>query len=156
MSQTVSYAFRLERTYPARRSRVFRAWARADDKLKWFGAFPNFERVAYALDFRVGGVEHSAVRFPRVAGGDGVVHAYDAVYRDIVDDERVVLTYDMHAGDEQISASVLTVELSDVDAGTKLVLHEAGFHLNSATTSGRDSRESGTRALLELLAHALD
>lgn len=152
MTPTVRYSFRLERTYPARRSRVFRAWSTAADKTKWFGAFPNFERVAYRLDFRVGGAEHSAVRFAPVPGGAAVVHAYDAVYFDIVDDERVVLAYDMHAGAEKISASVLTVELFDDGGGTRLVLHEAGFHLNGDDGEGR---RSGTRALLELLAHSL-
>lgn len=148
---TVSYSFRLERTYPAKRARVFRAWATAADKLKWFGAFPNVERVAYALDFRVGGAERSAVRFP----GSDVVHRYDAVYVDIVADERVVLAYDMHANAVRSSASILSVELFDVDGaggGTRLVLHEHGFHLNGH--SG-DTRESGTRALLELLGHSL-
>src|SRR5579859_3615501 len=95
--------FVIERTYPASPERVFAAWASASAKSQWFGGLTEHE---LELDFRVGGREH----FKASMGGD--LYAYDALYEDIVADERIVYAYNMHRNGVKMSVSVTTVELS--------------------------------------------
>jgi uncharacterized protein YndB with AHSA1/START domain len=48
------------------------------------------------------------------------VHAYDAVIADIVANERIVTTYEMHMDDKRISVSVATMEFASAGNGTRL------------------------------------
>ena len=52
----------------------------------------EWESSDHALDFRVGGREHASGGPP-----GGPVHSFDARYQDIVPDQRIVYTYDMHS-----------------------------------------------------------
>src|SRR5678815_1359002 len=83
--------FTIERTFAAAPSRVFAAYADAKSKVRWFGGPEGWEKSNLKLDFKVGGRES-------VSGGPpgGTVHTYNAIYQDIVPDERIVLTYEMH------------------------------------------------------------
>ncbi len=143
--RSVTHAtFSIERTYEATPARVFAAWADADAKSRWFGAKdPHLE-----LDFRVGGREHSEGGTP-----DGSVYRYDAVYQDIVQDERIVYSYDMHLGDERISVSLSTVEFRPAGEGTQLVYTEQGAFLDGLDKP--EMREHGTGILLDTLGEQL-
>jgi uncharacterized protein YndB with AHSA1/START domain len=137
--------FVLERRYDAPRSRVFEAWAVPEHKVQWWGMQP----MDYGLDFRVGGLEHM-----RAVEPDDDSYSYEATYRDIVADERIVYTYFMCHGPDLISVSVATVELADDGHGTRLVLTEQGVFLD-----GHDhvaQRQAGTEQLLDSLGRALE
>jgi uncharacterized protein YndB with AHSA1/START domain len=135
--------FEIERAYEAPPARVFAAWADVDAKGSWFG--PG---EAHTLDFAVGGAEHLTVTMP---GGD--VYTYDARYEDIVTDERIVYTFDMHNNDRRISVSLTTVVFdADLD-GTRLTYTEQGVFLDGLDTAA--AREHGTRELLVALDEAL-
>jgi uncharacterized protein YndB with AHSA1/START domain len=141
--------FRLERTYPAAASRVFAAWASQAAKAQWFGpdhddsgAVPVTEE--HSLDFRVGGRERITGAIP-----NGPRFEYDAVYADIVDNSRLIWSYDMHLDGRRISVSVATLELSGVPGGTQLVLTEQGAYLDGLDTN--DQRRQGTEDLLDKL-----
>ncbi len=54
------------------------------------------------MDFRVGGHE----RFE--AGVGGARYIYDALYRDIVENERIVYTYEMYRDEDRMSVRVAT------------------------------------------------
>jgi len=75
--------FVIERDYAAAPARVFAAWADTNAKGQWFG--PGGEQ-GHQLDFREGGREHFQ------AADGGTVYSYDALYEDIVPDERIVST----------------------------------------------------------------
>jgi uncharacterized protein YndB with AHSA1/START domain len=135
--------FEIERTYEAPPARVFAAWADVDAKGSWFG--PG---EAHTLDFAVGGAEHLTVRMP---GGD--VYTYDARYEDIVTDERIVYTFDMHNNDRRISVSLTTVVFDADGDGTRLTYTEQGVFLDGLDTAA--AREHGTRELLVALGEAL-
>jgi uncharacterized protein YndB with AHSA1/START domain len=137
--------FVIERTYPAPPERVFAAWSSREAKATWFGAPDD---GAYALDFRVGGAERN-----RGGPPDGPVYSFDAVYQEIVPNERIVFGYTMDADDTRISVSVTTVEFLPADDGTTLTFTEQGVFLDGADTSA--IREHGTRELLEALSRAL-
>ena len=141
--------FVIERSYDASPQRVFAAWSDPKAKAQWFVGPDEWQSSDHDLDFRVGGLEH-------VSGGSpdgGPTFSYDARYQDIVADERIVTTYEMHMDDVRISVSVATVEFRPECAGTRLVLTEQGAFLDGHDTPAQ--REHGTRELLENLGKAL-
>jgi len=140
--------FELERVYSASPPQVFAAFADREAKERWFAAPTEWGRSQYELDFRVGGREVNKAATP-----GGSVHTFDAVYRDIVDDERIVYTYEMYRDDALMSVSLATVELLPEDDGTHLILTESGVFFD-----GRDKpiwREEGTNNLLDALGAVL-
>jgi uncharacterized protein YndB with AHSA1/START domain len=139
--------FVIERTFDASPARVFAAWADPAAKAKWFmgGADPDF----YQLDFRVGGREMN-----RGGGPEGAVYTYEALYGDIVPDERIAYAYTMDRDETRISVSVATVEFKPVDAATLLILTEQGVFLDGGDKL--EHREHGTGILLDKLGAALE
>ncbi|MCP3141861.1 SRPBCC family protein [Pyxidicoccus xibeiensis] len=147
--RSVTHAtFVIERTYAASPARVFAAWSRKDAKARWFACHDEWKPSLHELDFRVGGRErlHTGPR-------GGTVHAFDSLYQDIVPDQRIVYTYDMHLDDVRISVSLATVELIPEGTGTRLVFTEQGAFLDGHTTV--EEREEGTRVGLDNLDRAL-
>jgi uncharacterized protein YndB with AHSA1/START domain len=140
--------FSVERTYPAPPARVFNAWADPAIKARWFGG-PDQPPAEFELDFRVGGRELN-----RGLGPDGRTYTYAAHYQDIVPNQRIVYSYDMHAGDTRISVSLGTVELAALaDGGTRLTYTEQGAFLDGLDDPAE--REHGTRELLDQLGALL-
>ena len=137
--------FVIERSYDAPPGRVFHAWADEGAKARWFGPPSSEDR---ALDFRVGGREHFTSAAP-----SGDVYAYDAVYRDIVPQARIVYSYDMHLNEHRISVSVTTVEFEPAGEGTRLTFTEQGVYLDGHDTPAK--REEGTAGILTALGRAL-
>jgi uncharacterized protein YndB with AHSA1/START domain len=138
----------VERIYDASPARVFAAWADPAVKLRWFAGPDDWELGDYELDFRVGGRES-------ISGGPpgGPVHIYDAIYRDIVPDQCIVLTYDMSLDETRISVSLATVELKPVAASTRLTYTEQGAYLDGHDVP--DLREQGMGTLLDALGAEL-
>ena len=148
-NRTTQHAtFVIERIYPVAPARVFAAWADPVAKARWFAGSGEAKSEGRELDFRVGGTERVLTSVP---GGD--VHRYDAVYRDIVPDQRIIYCYDMHLGETRISVSLTTVEFHAQGKGTRMVFTEQVVFLDGYDDAG--SRERGSHKLLEQLAGAL-
>ncbi len=141
---TTHATFVIERDYEAAPGRVFAAWGDVNAKSQWFG--PGGEQE-HQLDFREGGREH----FRATAGS--AVYSYDAIYEDIVADERIVYTYNMHRDDVRMSVSVTTVELLPDGDGTHLRYTEQCVFLDNEDKP--ELREHGTGELLDKLGETL-
>ena len=141
---TTHSTFVIERDYDASAARVFAAWADKSAKGRWFGPSEG----EHQLDFREGGREHL------LADVHGAVYSYDALYEDIVPDERIVFTYNMHRDGKRISVSVTTVELLPAGGDkTRLRYTEQGVFLDGEDTA--ELREQGTKEILEKLGEAV-
>jgi uncharacterized protein YndB with AHSA1/START domain len=147
--RSVTHAtFVIERSYDAPPAQVFAAWATPAAKARWFVGPDEWEKSDHQLDFRVGGRES-------VSGGPqgGPVHTYNAVYQDIVPNERIIASYDMHMNETRISVSLATVEFKPAGPGTRLIYTEQGAFLDGFDKP--EFREQGTRDLLDNLGKAL-
>jgi uncharacterized protein YndB with AHSA1/START domain len=142
---TTHATFIIERNYDAAPARVFAAWAHKDAKGQWFG--PPEGGGEHELDFRIGGRERFA------ASVEGALYEYDALYEDIVADERIVYTYNMHRDGTRMSVSVSTVEMLAAGEGTYLRYTEQGVFLDGIDTP--QAREHGTGEILDKLGEAL-
>ena len=150
MTRTVEHnTFVIERTYPASVARVYAAFADPDQKVQWFGDPDIEKRAGHQVDFRIGGHESMTGEQP------GAVYTYDAVFQDIVEQQRIVYSYEMTMNGQRISVSVATVEFTAADGGgTHLILTEQGAFLDGLDTGA--IREQGTKELLDGFGRYLD
>jgi uncharacterized protein YndB with AHSA1/START domain len=140
--------FCIERTYPVPRAQVFRALTDPAAKAKWFVGGAGYTLLSREMDVRPGGREHVSGRWE-----SGTVSTFDAVYHDLVPDERIVYSYEMRLDERKISVSLATFELKAAAAGTHLVMTEQGAFLDGYDDAG--SRERGSNFLLDALGKAL-
>lgn len=139
-------SFTVTRSYPAKPTRVFNAWANPEFKRKWFGA-PKADNPEDIFEFKVGGREYNAGKM-----GDDL-YTFDVRYQDIIPDQRIVYTYDMTINGERISVSLATVEIEAEGAGTKMTVVEHGAFLDGLDNVRQ--REEGTNALMDALGQSL-
>jgi uncharacterized protein YndB with AHSA1/START domain len=138
--------FAIERDYDATPARVFAAWADPAAKARWFGS--PVKEGKFELDFQVGGTEINSG-----TGPDGNVFTFEAIYQDIVPDQRIVYSYDMHMDGTRISVSLATVEFKADGDGTRLIFTEQGAFLDGHDIPAQ--REQGTGSLLDALGEEL-
>ena len=153
-SSVIHDTFSIERTYPAAPSRVFAAFASEEAKTAW-GDDPDFESAEGGaaiteFDFRPGGRERFGLKH------DGKTFRYDALYYDIVPDQRIVYSYEMYANDARISVSVATIEFAKSGDGTALTWTEQGAYLDGIDGPEASAlRKGGTAEMLDGLARYL-
>jgi len=141
--------FTLTRDYPVHLERVWAAFAEEEQKLAWFGAGDTFEAGEWAFDFHVGGRDVAEGTFH-----DGPVSRYEGTYTDIVEQVRIVTTYDMWLDGVHMSTSVASFEFEPIDDDTRFTHVEHGLFFDQFWADG-PNRELGSRGLLETLGHHL-
>jgi uncharacterized protein YndB with AHSA1/START domain len=145
----VHATFHLKRTYEAPVARVWKALTDEAHKQKWFAGAPGqWELLERHMDVRPGGRERLKGRW-----GAGPVSTFDAIYHDVIANERLVYSYEMHMGDKKISVSLATMQLKGEGANTTLMVTEQGAFLDGYDDAG--SREHGTGLLLDALGASL-
>jgi uncharacterized protein YndB with AHSA1/START domain len=140
--------FAIERSYAVPVSDVWHALSDNDARDHWFGGGAEFDVQEKSHDFRIGGhgVEHG-----RWHGGP--TSRFLSTYTDIVDQQRMVFTYDMWVDDRHMSTSLTTIAVEPNDEGTLLTYTEQGVHLDGLDTV--EGREEGTGGLLDALGSFL-
>ncbi len=136
---------RVDRTFAADRARVFAAWSDAAALRRWYvPGDDNWSSRIIEHDFRVGG--RKALEF----GPKGESpYSEDCRYEDIVDNERIVFSMRIGAGVGTITVSLVTIELSDAAAGSRVVVTDQMAILDGGDTG--DGRESGWGEVLTKL-----
>jgi uncharacterized protein YndB with AHSA1/START domain len=147
-ARSVEHAtFALERVYPATRERVFAAMSSKEQKAKWFGD-PSSPPTRWDFDFREGGREYESSEF------NGGTHTFDAVYLDIVENERITWSYNLFLDGIKLSSSLTVVELTTVADGTKLTFTETGAFYDGHEKP--ELREQGSGWILDALGKSLE
>jgi uncharacterized protein YndB with AHSA1/START domain len=141
--------FTISRTMPASATRLFQAFADKRLKQLWFKGPTDDGNGEHTLDFHEGGSELSRGSFH-----DGTVHTFQAQYYEIIPDERIIYTYEMHLGEQRISVSLATIEFQAVSNNScQLTLHESGAFLDGFDKP--EIRQQGTMQLLDALEASL-
>ena len=142
-------AFHLERTYDATEEQVYSALSDEAAKNRWFYGPKGWRPIERFMDFRVGGRERAKGQFE-----GGVTTTFDAIYHDIVPNERIVYSYEMHLDGKKISVSLATMQINSAGPGrAALKVTEQGAFLDGYDDAG--SREQGTGFLLDKLGASL-
>jgi uncharacterized protein YndB with AHSA1/START domain len=147
---TVKATFTIERTYPAKPERVFKAFSDERSKRKWFGGGDEWQQLENAFDFRVDGVEINIGRH-----ASGVVSAFHCTYHDIVPDQRIVYAYRMTLDGKPLSSSLASIEIHPEGDGTHLILTEYGVYFDGFGEKDAQGREHGTNWLMDRLGESL-
>jgi uncharacterized protein YndB with AHSA1/START domain len=142
--------FSIERVLNASPARVFAAYASLEAKSAWFKAPSDIETLDRDFDFRVGGKERFHARWP-----GGMVTDFQATYHDIVENERIILVYDMFQNGKKLSVSLLTLEFRAEGGKTRLIHTEQGSYLTGGAEAVK-SREHGTTWHVDNLAALLE
>jgi uncharacterized protein YndB with AHSA1/START domain len=154
MTQAIHDTFTIERTYPSAASRVFAAFASEEAKEIWGDTGdlgPGETGGATELDFRVGGRERFGFTY------QGHTYRYDALYYDIVPEQRIIYSYEMYADGARISVSVATIQFAKASDGTTLTWTEQGTFLDGYDgAEASDLRRGGTEEMLDGLAKYLE
>ncbi len=107
----------LKRHIKAPPAKVFAAWTKAEQLVRWFGPHETVpETVKATLDVRPGGKFRAS--FKTV---DGEYHEVGGVYRDVLPDERLQFTWAWHSTPER--ESLVTLTFRPDGQGTMLTLH---------------------------------
>jgi uncharacterized protein YndB with AHSA1/START domain len=141
--------FTIQRSYPATPARVFAAFADPEAKARWMDS-PEATAAGEPdpgpdFDFRIGGHDRLGFKMP-----NGVTYSYDAVYFDIVPDQRIVYCYEMRADGAPDSVSAVTIEFVADDVGAALTYTEQGAFLDGIDRP--EDREEGMAEQLDNLA----
>ena len=142
--RVVHSTFTLERVYEASTGRVFAAWADPAAKARWFS--PN---GPHELDFRAGGREVN-----RGHNREGQVLTFESQYHDIVVGQRIAYTSTLSVGENVVTVSLTTVELTADGDTTRLLLTEHGAFLDGHEQPAW--RQQGTGQWLDALAAELE
>lgn len=142
--------FVIERTYPVPVAAVWHALSDSHARDQWLTAGEAFQAAEKSHEFRVGGhgTEEGQWR-------DGTRSRFRSTYTDIVDQQRIVFTYDMWVDGKHLSTSLTTIALEpDPDRDyTHLTYTEQGVHFDGLDSP--EGREEGTKGLLSQLGSYL-
>ena len=113
----------ITRVFDAPRELVFRAWTDPDQFSRWWGGpGTSTPRETMRMDVRPGGEWYADM----TSDADGGKHPFAGVYREIVENERLVLTLSEGDRPDPDREHLLTVTFADLDGKTEMVFRQAG------------------------------
>ena len=138
----------IERSYPVPVAQVWHALSDNDARAQWFGGGDAFEVSEQSHDFRVGG---HGVEDGKWTGGPAT--RFESTYTDIVDQCRIVFTYELWIDGRHLSTSLTTIAVEPEGEGTLLTYTEQGVYFDGIDTPA--VREEGTQGILDRLGSYL-
>ncbi|MET9451937.1 SRPBCC domain-containing protein [Streptomyces cinerochromogenes] len=149
-------SFSIDLDFTVARAEVFRGFADPSLRSRWFRLPGGSATAEHALDFRVGGGETARNVF---VSGDTEEHlAYRSRFLHIVPDTRIVYAYEAEVDGSTRWISLVTVELADWPAGSRLTWTEQYTWLVPTGDGTQDAAHlrGGTRLLLNGLTAAVN
>jgi uncharacterized protein YndB with AHSA1/START domain len=145
MDTTISKpSLTLKRQLKAAPEKVYQAWTRPEQMIRWWGVMPHPKTPIAETDLRVGG--RFRVQF---WGQDNEHHSVSGVYREVVPNRRLVFSWSWQSTPER--ESQVTIDIKPVNDGSLLtLLHEQFFDQKACDDHGR-----GWAAALDNLERAL-
>jgi uncharacterized protein YndB with AHSA1/START domain len=140
--QAVKPSLTLKRRLNAAPEKVYAAWTDPARLVQWFGPSQTISgSVRAEMDVRVGGRFRASFKTD-----DGEYHEVSGVYREVVPDEKIVLTWAWYSTPER--ESLVTVFIRGEGEGSMLTLtHEQFF--DEAARDGHKRGWTGTLDKLE-------
>ena len=137
------------------RDTVWRAFADLDVRDRWFTMPGERSTRSHELDFRVGGLEITRGTFSNMGEEERLEHR--SRFLDIVGGERISTVYELRLNDVLQFVALASVELTDVDTGTRVDYTEQHqfFVVRDDGSAELGERQGGTRFLLRRLSIAL-
>jgi uncharacterized protein YndB with AHSA1/START domain len=123
--------------------KVFSAWTQPDKLSRWFGP-EGIEVIRSEIDLRIGGRWVIVGKSP-----DGEEHHVSGVYREVVENQRLVFTWAWRSTPER--ESIVSIDIRPEGAGTTLTLTHEQFFDEPA----RDRHQWGWTQTLDKLERAL-
>ncbi|MEU6665847.1 SRPBCC domain-containing protein [Streptomyces sp. NPDC046727] len=145
-------SFSVEVDFSVPRAEVFRGFADPSLRCRWFRLPGGSSTAERELDFRVGGGE--TIRNVFVSGDTEEQLAHHSRFLDIVPDTRIVYVYEAVVDGSRRWISLVTVELTDEAAGSRLTWTEQFTWLVPTGDGSHDVAHlrGGTRLLLNGLS----
>ena len=136
---------RLSRSFAAPRERVFRAFTVPAQLVKWWGP-KGYTVPACTMDLRPGGAWRTVMRSP-----EGTDHIVSGVYQELTPPARLVFSWAWETEGSRGHETVVTIELVEVQGGTRLELTHELFE----TEDSRERHRHGWSGCLDCLEQAL-
>ncbi|MFE3650617.1 SRPBCC domain-containing protein [Streptomyces sp. NPDC057579] len=149
-------SFALDVTFSAPPERVYAAFAEPELRVRWFRLPGESQTAEHELDFRVGGGETARNLF--VSGDIQERLEYRSRFVDLVPARRLVYVYEAHVDGVRRWVSLVTIELTAQDGGTRLDWTEQYTYLVLSGDGMQDTAHlrGGTRLILNGLATVVD
>jgi len=147
---TLNPATVLEMRRPIRSSRekVFEAWTNPVQLKEWFAVAEGFTTPIAEVDLRVGGRYRLGMKAP----GDNPLLIVGGVYREIVQPERLVFTWQWESADPDEPETLVTVEFQEHNGVTDVRLKHELF----TEVALRDKHGEGWAGCLDHLERLFD
>lgn len=123
----------LQRTFPAPREKVFRAWTDPEILKKWWGP-KGASTPLVEIDLRVGGKYRFGMQFP----GQEILHV-SGVYLEVRPPEKLVFTWRWERSDMDFGESRVTLQFHERGASTEVTL----IHENIPHAETRENHRQG-------------
>ncbi len=138
-------AFRITRTFPHPRERVFRAWTEPEALKQWFAPTDDYTTTVPVFELRPGGGYRVEMRHK---GGN--VHTVAGAFREVKAPERLVYTWKWVDQPDAVE-TLVTVQFRERGGSTEVALTHELFPSEAA----RDEHDKGWTGCLDRLARSL-
>lgn len=121
---------------------VYKVWTEPEHMVRWMGP-KGFTAPSAKLDVREGGQYRALIRSP-----EGKDYWFHGVYREVVENKRLVFTFAWEEDGERGSENLITITFTEENGKTRMTFKQAPFQ----SIEERDGHEGGWSEALDKLA----